>query len=95
MVERSFSIRQALGSMPRFSNFFICLYYQYMNNYSENNTTHFINFFSKCSLKYLFQTKINEKKKVGPTGIRTLVKGFKVPSTNRYTIEPEIILDCL
>ncbi len=25
----------------------------------------------------------------GPTGIRTQVKGFKVPSTNRYTIEPE------
>ncbi|EWS75162.1 hypothetical protein TTHERM_000324193 (macronuclear) [Tetrahymena thermophila SB210] len=28
----------------------------------------------------------------GPTGIRTQVKGFKVPSTNHYTMEPEHII---
>ncbi|EWS75161.1 hypothetical protein TTHERM_000324191 (macronuclear) [Tetrahymena thermophila SB210] len=32
---------------------------------------------------------VPNKNRQGPTGIRTQVKGFKVPSTNHYTMEPE------
>ena len=32
--------------------------------------------------------KVKRRKKIGPTGSRTQVAGFKVQSANHYTIEP-------